>query len=81
MKSELAMRLNEWLESVDGKQCCNPRSIRECSEADAEKYLRNRIESAFLAGADQAAPQTPFDTCPTCEALARAVMMDQTGAA
>lgn len=32
---------------------------------------------------DQAAPssQTPFDTCPTCEALARTVMMDQTGAA
>lgn len=26
-------------------------------------------------------PQTPFDTCPTCEALARTVMMDQTGAA
>ena len=26
-------------------------------------------------------PQTPFDTCPTCEALALTVMMDQTGAA
>lgn len=25
--------------------------------------------------------KTPFDTCPTCEALARTVMMDQTGAA
>jgi len=26
-------------------------------------------------------PQTPFDTCSMCEALARTVMMDQTGAA
>lgn len=25
--------------------------------------------------------QTPFDTCPTCEALARTVMMDQIGKA
>ena len=35
------------------------------------------------AAMEQAAPppQTPFDTCPTCEALARTVMMDQTGAA
>ena len=42
----------------------------------------NLLERIYLA-MDQAAPppQTPFDTCPTCEALARAVMMDQTGAA
>lgn len=40
------------------------------------------LERIYLA-MDQAAPppQTPFDTCPTCEALARTVMMDQTGAA
>lgn len=40
------------------------------------------LEQIYLA-MDQAAPppQTPFDTCPTCEALARTVMMDQTGAA
>ena len=25
--------------------------------------------------------QTPFNTCPTCESLARTVMMDQTGSA
>ena len=42
----------------------------------------NLLERIYLA-MDQAAPppQTPFDTCPTCEALARTVMMDQTGSA
>ena len=40
------------------------------------------LERIYLA-MEQAAPppKTPFDTCPTCEALARTVMMDQTGAA
>ena len=40
------------------------------------------LERIYFA-MEQAAPppQTPFDTCPTCEALARTVMMDQTGAA
>lgn len=40
------------------------------------------LERIYLA-MERAAPppQTPFDTCPTCEALARTVMMDQTGAA
>lgn len=39
------------------------------------------LERIYLA-MEQAAPppKTPFDTCPTCEALARTVMMDQTGA-
>lgn len=38
------------------------------------------LERIYLA-MQQAAPptQTPFNTCPTCEALARTVMMDQTG--
>ena len=42
----------------------------------------NLLERIYLA-MEQAAPpqQTPFDTCPTCEALARTGMMDQTGAA
>ena len=42
----------------------------------------NLLERIYLA-MEQAAPppQTPFDTCPTCEALARTVMMDQTGEA
>ena len=40
------------------------------------------LERIYMA-MEQAAPpqQTPFDTCPTCESLARTVMMDQTGAA
>ncbi|MDA8128727.1 MAG: hypothetical protein M0Z73_08550 [Betaproteobacteria bacterium] len=40
------------------------------------------LERIYLA-MEQAAPppKTPFDTCPTCEALARAVMADQTGTA
>ena len=40
------------------------------------------LERIYLA-MEQAAPppQTPFNTCPTCVALARTVMMDQTGTA
>ena len=45
--------------------------------------LSYKILTEIYCAMDQAAPppQTPFDTCPTCEALARTVMMDQTGAA
>lgn len=40
------------------------------------------LERIYLAMERAASPrQTPFDTCQTCEALARAVMMDQTGTA
>lgn len=41
------------------------------------------ILTEIYTAMNQAEPpqQTPFDTCPTCEALARTVMMDQTGAA
>ena len=41
----------------------------------------NLLERIYLAMEQAAPPQTPFDTCPGCEALARTVMMDQTGAA
>lgn len=42
----------------------------------------NLLTKIYLAMDQAALPsQTPFDTCPTCEALARAVMMDQTGTA
>lgn len=42
----------------------------------------NLLERIYLA-MNQASPppQTQFDTCPTCEALARAVLTDQTGRA
>ena len=48
----------------------------------ARAALAAKQERIYLA-MEQAAPppQTPFDTCPTCEALARTVMMDQTGKA
>lgn len=38
------------------------------------------LERIYLA-MEQASPppKTPFDTCPTCVALARSVMLDQTG--
>lgn len=38
------------------------------------------LEKIYIA-MNQAAPpdKTPFDTCPTCESLARTVMMDQSG--
>ena len=40
------------------------------------------LERIYLAMEKASPPrQTPFDTCPTCEALSRTVMMDQTGAA
>lgn len=40
------------------------------------------LEQIYLAMDQAASPtQTPFDTCPTCEALARTVMLDQTGSA
>ena len=40
------------------------------------------LERIYLAMEKASPPRkTPFDTCPTCEALSRTVMMDQTGAA
>lgn len=40
------------------------------------------LERVYMAMEQSATPpKTPFDTCQTCEALARTVMMDQTGAA
>ena len=45
--------------------------------------LSARLLEAIYVAMDQAAQprQTPFDTCPTCEALACTVIVDQTGAA
>jgi hypothetical protein len=52
MKSELAILRDEWLESTEGKQCCAIAALRVVTPLEAEKYLRNRIEAAFLAGAE-----------------------------
>lgn len=45
--------------------------------------LSYEIMTEIYKAMSQAAPpeKTPFDTCPTCEALARTVLMDQTGEA
>ena len=45
--------------------------------------LSYEILAEIYEAMEQAAPpqKTPFDTCPTCEALARSVMLDQTGKA
>lgn len=48
LRSELAIKRDEWFESDEGKRCCaDGLSGRE----DAKKYLKNRLEAAFLAGA------------------------------
>lgn len=51
--------------------------------AKGDFFLSARLLEQIYVAMDQAAapPKTPFDICPTCEALARAVMFDQTGAA
>lgn len=43
--------------------------------------LSYEILTEIYTAMDQAAPplNTPFDTCPTCESLARSVMLDQRG--
>ncbi len=63
-------------------------AYRPPMDADATRLQRALMADAkrrarAMRGAQQAAPppQTPFDTCPTCEALARTVMLDQTGKA
>lgn len=48
MKSELAIKRDEWLASVEGSHCLDGGIlVRE----EGRKILRNRIEAAFLAGA------------------------------
>jgi hypothetical protein len=43
-----------------------------------EMVLSHKILTEIYTAMSRAAPppQTPFDTCPTCESLARSVMMD-----
>jgi len=49
MRSELAIKRDEWLESKEGKSCCCFETLMGI--AGGEGYLKNRIEAAFLAGA------------------------------
>jgi len=50
LRSPLAKARDEWFESEEGRRCCDG--------VTSGKYLRNRLESAFLAGA-QAHPTPP----------------------
>ena len=47
MKSELAILRDEWLEGDEGKSMADLSTLPK----DDPKYLRNRLELAFLAGA------------------------------
>ena len=44
MKSELAKARDKWLNSEEGKKCCEGTT--------AGQYLQNRLELAFIAGWD-----------------------------
>lgn len=44
MKSELAKARDKWLASEDGRECCNGTATGQ--------YLQNRLERAFLVGAN-----------------------------
>lgn len=52
MKSELAILRDEWFESEEGKRCSAITALRAGTPFEAEKYLRNRLEAAFMAGAE-----------------------------
>ena len=49
MKSELAIKRDDWFASVEGKRCSDIKTLSRPGGTD--KYLRNRLEQAFLAGA------------------------------
>ena len=49
MKSELAIKRDQWLASEEGKKCLDASSL--FMSAGYEIYLKNRLEIAFLAGA------------------------------
>ena len=48
MKSELAIKRDEWFASDQGRQCC---ADGLNGHGRAKEYLKNRLEAAFLAGA------------------------------
>lgn len=60
MKSELAIKRDEWFASLEGRKCSDPSTIGITKSRD--KFLRNRLELAFLAGAI-ASDQVMQDIC------------------
>ena len=49
-KSELAIKRDEWFESDEGKKCSDA-SILSSDGVENRKFLKNRLEYAFLARA------------------------------
>lgn len=49
MRSELAIKRDEWFESDEGKDCLDASALIMTSKY--QQYLKNRLECAFLAGA------------------------------
>ena len=49
VRSSLAKARDHWLESADGKKCCDPLTLK--APADARQYLENRLVGAWIAGA------------------------------
>lgn len=50
LRNNLAKARDEWLESKEGKSCTDGSSIY--LPTGQSQYLRNRIEMAFIAGAE-----------------------------
>ena len=49
MRSELAIKRDEWFDSNEGKSCMEIDKL--ALHSSHRKYLKNRLEAAFLAGA------------------------------
>lgn len=48
MKSFYKEKVDRFIESDEGKRCCNPTTIG--ASAEMRRYLENRIREAFAAG-------------------------------
>lgn len=51
-RSPLAIARDEWFESKDGIECMEPSIL---FSHNSSQYLRNRLETAFLAGVEAGA--------------------------
>ena len=53
MKSELAIKRDEWFASAEGVKCADIHALASVrrSKSNQSIYLKNRLEAAFIAGA------------------------------
>jgi len=74
------LRARAGVGSAEGVTLDMVTEARDMPLESGDVVLSARLLERIYFAMSQAAPpqQTPFDTCPTCEALARTVMMDQT---